>query len=289
VKHPLRLACLLSFLLACGLCAAQVLKPNPAQRKVADAPDIAQLHSQILRGSLTPDERYFVAEAMRHCAVLRGFDPLGRPNRPPRFVPEQMPAGPQRDVLMATLKSCVWFTQSPSELAAEADRVKADAVRAGSVPALGRSLNDMVMAGQSRKAADLALDVLESRDAEAIANLITYMYADEAHSRMRDDPTPDPRLFSEAWESFACANGADCGRGSFRGQGRCLYHARCAEATYEDYLRAIHTPAELARISKYRAFIEDVFAKRQWDRLGIRATRYPTVEGTNQRPPLRGR
>ena len=269
------------------LYAAQLLKPNPAAAKIARATDIAELYSQALHGKLTPDEKFFTSSALRACADLRGYDPTnGRGIHRPLPPSDDMAPGAQRDAAVALRKSCVWLNQSPNELVAEADRLRDEAVRAGSIPALGYSLVGMARV-QPRKAADLSIDVLESRDAEAVMNLIYYLFADQAHGRMRDYPTADPALYREAWLKFACDNGADCGPDSFPARGWCAFQGRCEAPFYRAERPSFKlTPKEQKELpDSYRRFLEDVFAKRQWDRLGIRATRYPGVENIYQRPP----
>ena len=272
------------------LYAAPLLRPNPAAAKIARAADIAELHSQALHGKLTPDEKFFTSSALRTCASLRGYDPTnGRGTRRPLPPSDDMAPGPQRDTAVALRKSCVWLNQPPNELIAEADRLRKEAARDGSIPALSASLTGMVLSGQVTKAADLAIDILESRDAEAVMDLTHYMYADSAHGRMRDFPTPDPALYREAWLKFACDNGADCGPESSVARGWCAFQGRCEAPFYRAEGPAFKlTPKEQMELPDiYRRFLEDVFAKRQWDRLGIRATRYPGVESTYQRPPRR--
>ena len=287
MKHIAHLSGLLGFVLVSSICGAQVLKPNPAAAKIAQATDVAALHSQALHGKLTPDEKFFTSSALRMCASLRGYDPTnGRGTRPPLPSSDNLAPGPQRDAAVALRKSCVWLNQPPDELIAEAERLKSEAARDRSMPAIGESLADMALKGQVTKAADLALEVLESRDAEAILSLQRYLYADSAHARMREFPAPDPALFKEAWFSFACDNGAECGPDSSVARGYCAFQSRCEAPFYRAERPAFRlTPKQQQELrATYRHFLEDVFAKRQWDRLGIRATRYPAVESTNQYP-----
>ena len=273
--------------LAASICQAQVLTPNPAAAKIARASDMAALHSEALHGKLSPDEKFFTSAALRMCAGLRGYDPTnGRGTRPPLPPSEDMAPGTQRDTAVALRKSCVWLNQPPDELIAEANRLKGEAVRDRSIPAIGDSLADMALKGQVTKAADLALEVLESRDAEAILALKRYLYADEAHARMREFQTLDPSLFAEAWFAFACDNGADCGPGSLAARGYCAFQGRCEAPFYRERPAYKLKPGEEQKLREtYRKFLEDVFAKRQWDRLGIRASRYPGVESVNRIAP----
>jgi len=281
------LAGLFCLALAAPICAAPLLKPNPAAAKIAQASDMAALHSEALHGKLTPDEKFFTSSALRTCAGLRGYDPTnGRGARPPLPPPENMAPGTQRDMAIALRKSCVWLTQPPNELIAEADRLKSEAFRDRSIPAIGDSLADMAIKGQVTKAADLALEVLESRDAEAILSLKRYLFADEAHSRMREFRTLDPSLFAEAWFAFACDNGAECGPSSLVARAYCAFQGRCEAPFYRERPAYRLKPEEEQKLREtYRKFLEDVFAKRQWDRLGIRASRYPGVESVNRIPP----
>lgn len=286
MKRFAPLSGLLCLALAAPLFAAPLLTPNPAAAKIAQASDMAALHSEALHGKLTPDEKFFTSSALRMCAGLRGYDPTnGRGTRPPLPASETMAPGAQRDMAVALRKSCVWLNQPPNELVAEANRLKSEAARDGSFPAIGDSLADMALKGQVTKAADLALEVLESRDAEAILSLKRYLYADDAHARMREFRSLDPSLFAEAWFAFACDNGAQCGPGSLAARGYCAFQGRCEIPFYRERPAFRLKPGEEQQLrDTYRRFLEDVFAKRQWDRLGIRATRYPGVEGTNRIP-----
>lgn len=287
ISHLVGLFCLA---FAGAIPAAPLLKPNPAAAKMAQATDFAELHSQALHGKLTPDEKFFASSVLRTCASLRGYDPTnGRGTRPPLPSPDNMAPGPQREAAVALRKSCVWLNQPPNEMIAEAERLKNEAVRDHSIPAIGDSVADMALKGQVTKAADLAIEVLESRDAEAIFSLQRYLFADDAHARMREFRSLDPPLYAEAWLAFACDNGADCGPDSLRARGYCAFQGRCEGPFYRAPRAAFPLkPGEEEKLREtYRKFLEDVFAKRQWDRLGIRATRYPGVESVNRMPPTR--
>lgn len=260
--------------------------PNLALRRVVEAPDLGKLHDLALRKRLSPDERFFLADELRECAGWRGVA-LSRAHNPSvSHDPEKMAPGKSRDAVIAARKRCAWLTMSGPDLLVESVRLRAEALREKSVPALAESL-PRVTKTDYRKAADLAIEVLESGDAEAIRLLTGYINVDEAFGRMKDDPYIEVRYFRQAWDLYQCSQGADCAAGSRAHRGMCIYQGICDERPLGQLLRASMSAMEWAKVEKYQALIEDIFKRREWGRFGFRASRYPWVENVNKMPAYR--
>lgn len=85
--------------------------------------------------------------------------------------------------------------------------------------------------------------------------------------------------------SVACRGGTPCGPGSPWQKQLCIGRGHCEWTSHEEFVRATFSAKELAEYTRLREFIVDVLRTRQWDRLGIRARRYPGIEQVNRTPP----
>jgi len=284
----MRVPAFIAALLASSAIAAEPqFKANPAVRKIVEAPDLAAVHDQALRNKVTPDERYFLSEEMRECAYWRGAKKHFKDNRTVTHDPATMKPGKSRDAALLVRKRCAYLTLGAEAMLAEADRLRSEAIRDKSIPALGGSLPELSKTNP-RKAADDAITVLESGDAEAIRALFLYIRWDHAWTRMKDDVYANVGYLESAWEIYFCTRGADCGAGSRNWREGCLFGTRCEDTPFsEKEFRATSRLKDDPRIDTYLLLIDDIFRRRQWDRLGIRAARYPWVENMNQEAPRR--
>jgi hypothetical protein len=119
--------------------------------------------------------------------------------------------------------------------------------------------------------------VLESGDADAIKQLVWYIGAEDAFARMKDDPYINLGIYRDAWAAYFCSQGANCGPGSRDRIYQCLFVA-CDDAPAERFLAAKYAGKDLATFERYVALIGDIYARRQWDRFGIRAARSPWIK-----------
>lgn len=192
--------------------SAAELHGNPAGRHMPAAPDVAKLYDRYLANDLSPDERYYLAVQIYHCAAWRGAElSPGSKDWPQRFAPARMPAGAQRVAAETGIRRCATLRPGPEELLEESRRLKDDAVRNGSKVAIADALSRTVKLDVN-KAGERAIAILESGDADAILEVIRYIQFDEAFARMKDDQYTNIRIYRVAWRIYFCGKGADCDR-----------------------------------------------------------------------------
>jgi hypothetical protein len=264
--------------------AEPAIQPNLAMRRVSEAPDLAPLYDLALKGKLSADEKLYLGQQLRDCAAWRGAGHHPNDRRSTTFDPANMTPGKRRDAAIAVRKRCTQLVIATSELVAESGRLQAEALRERSMIAIAMSLPNLVKTNHL-KAADLAIEVLESGNANAVRNLILYLNADEAFARMRDDPYVYMKSWGPAWETHICAHGADCAASPYELNNLCIFWDRCEGSSNLETQLAALSAKDRKEVDRYVKLIDDIFSRKQWDRLGIRASRYPWVEKTNSLPP----
>jgi len=246
-------------------------------------------------GSLTADERYYLAKALEECQFATSIneDLAAYSAKQKRQFLSGLPAGdplnPKRIAAYEAVDNtarCVGFQGSkisPRDIdelyraaAQQGDaRAQARIITAELSKNLGKSvsIDDTVPTRTQIDDFNLLIGLLESRDPEAMMYVGQYLAQNAVAQNLRVGPNgeiPEASAFLGAFSLVACDVGQDCGSLHRDLQQACAYGGYCDargfEQLYQDFLAS---PWAYSNALRYRALIHTALRDRNWGLIGL--------------------
>jgi hypothetical protein len=245
------------------------------------------------QGSLTADERYFLAKAIEECQFATSIneDLAAYSAKQRKQFLASLPAGdPQNERRIAAFEAidntsrCVGFQgskMSPKDVDAlyRAAAQQGDArAQARIVTAeLSKNITKQQPEGPVTRAQiddfNLLIGLLESKDPDAMMYVGQFLAQNAIAQTLRIGPNgeiPEPSAFLGAFSLVACDVGQDCTSLHRDLQQACAYAGYCNASGFEElYQNFLASPWAYSQAMRYRGLIHTAIRDRNWSLIGL--------------------
>src|SRR5688572_165270 len=278
---------------------AQPIKASAVQLEFRSARDLRAFADALAarQGSLSADERYYLAKALEECQFATSInEDLGAYSAKQRrqFL-GTLPAGdPVNDKRIAAYDAvdntarCLGF-QGSKISAKDIDALYQVAAQQGDARAqariitaelgrnLGKSSGPIDNAGQPTRAQmddyQVLIGLLESRDPEAMLYVGQFLAQNAVAQNLRvgtNGEVPEPSAFLGAFSLVACDVGQDCTAVHRDLQQACAYGGYCNASGFEElYQNFLASPWAYTQALRYRGLIHTALRDRNWSLIGL--------------------
>ena len=274
---------------------AQPVKASAVALEFRGARDLRAFAEALLarQGSLTADERYFLAKAIEECQFATSIneDLAAYSAKQRKQFLATLPAGEQQnEKRIAAFEAidntarCLGFQGSklsPKDVEAlyKAAAQQGDArAQARIVTAeLSKNINKTQPEGPVTRAQiddfNLLIGLLESKDPEAMLYVGQFLAQNAIAQNLRVGPNgeiPEPSAFLGAFSLVACDVGQDCTSMHRDLQQACAYAGYCNASGFEElYQNFLASPWAYAQAMRYRGLIHTAIRDRNWSLIGL--------------------
>lgn len=247
------------------------------------------------KGTLTADERYYLARALESCLFANSVneDLASYSAKQRRQFLATIPAGdPNAAQRVAAYDNvddatrCLRF-RGAKIAPRDIDDLYADAARLGDARAQARLLaaeiqrnihsqpRDESGAPSRISPEDLAriVNILQTGDPEAVLAVGGLLSQSPLKEQLRigpNDEMPEPSAFLGAWNLVACDMGLDCGSQHRDLQQACAFAAYCGAGHFEQHYQTfVASPFVYQQAQRYRALIHSAIQTHNWSLVGL--------------------
>jgi hypothetical protein len=274
---------------------AQPLKVSAVAMEFRASRDLRAFAEALLarQGSLTADERYYLAKAIEECqfATTVNEDLAAYSAKQRRQFLASLPAGdPQNEKRIAAFEAidntarCLGFQgskMSPKDVEAlykaaaqQGDpRAQARIVTAELSKNIGKTQPEGPASRAQIDDFNLLIGLLESKDPEAMLYVGQFLAQNAIAQNLRVGPNgeiPEPSAFLGAFSLVACDVGQDCTSLHRDLQQACAYAGYCNASGFEElYQNFLASPWAYAQAMRYRGLIHTAIRDRNWSLIGL--------------------
>jgi hypothetical protein len=274
---------------------AQPVRASAVSLEFRGARDLRAFAEGLLarQGTLTADERYFLAKAIEECqfATTINEDLAAHSAKQRKQFLATLPVGDaQNEKRIAAFEAidntarCLGFQGSklsPKDVESlyKAAAQQGDArAQARIVTAeLSKNINKLQPEGPATRAQiddfNLLIGLLESKDPEAMMYVGQFLAQNAIAQNLRVGPNgeiPEPSAFLGAFSLVACDVGQDCTSMHRDLQQACAYAGYCNASGFDElYQNFLASPWAYAQAMRYRGLIHTAIRDRNWSLIGL--------------------
>lgn len=242
----------------------------PLHEQYEKSADLKAFVDSIGRDTVNPEQKAYVARALRSCADVAASSVEAQAQRYESKIPATSPNRSARiSAHRRNLERCRGFEGMPISRA-EAERLMEEAAAAGSAFALSERLVTLERQEGTEHAASMLVRVLESLDPVAMLNALDFVRTGRAIKLGAEPDATVNAPLAQAWMLVTCDFGLDCGPESPVVRAHCVSLNQCDANSFEEIVLAgIQSGEDASYVQRIRANLRQAISERNWRALGI--------------------